>query len=60
MEIGAEATQFPEKEYINGIAVAVAQEGICTIVGLNGILRICRKNEEYAERNLFFEQKLVT
>jgi hypothetical protein len=26
VEIGAEATQFPEKEYINGIAVAV-QEG---------------------------------
>jgi hypothetical protein len=23
VEIGAEATQFPEKEYINGIAVAV-------------------------------------
>jgi hypothetical protein len=23
MEIGAEAAQFPEKEYINGIAVAV-------------------------------------
>ncbi len=27
VEIGAEATQFPEKEYINGIAVAVR---ICT------------------------------
>jgi hypothetical protein len=23
VEIGVEATQFPEKEYINGIAVAV-------------------------------------
>jgi hypothetical protein len=23
VEIGAEASQFPEKEYINGIAVAV-------------------------------------
>ncbi len=23
MEIGTEATQFPEKEYINGISVAV-------------------------------------
>jgi hypothetical protein len=26
VEIGAEATQFPEKENINGIAVAVHQE----------------------------------
>ncbi len=25
VEIGAEATQFPKKEYINGIAVAVCQ-----------------------------------
>ncbi len=27
VEIGAEATQFPEKEYINGIAVAVHSYG---------------------------------
>jgi hypothetical protein len=27
VEIGAEATQFPEKEYINGIAVAVQEIG---------------------------------
>jgi hypothetical protein len=27
MEIGAEAAQFPEKEYINGIAVAVIPAG---------------------------------
>ncbi len=26
VEIGAEAAQFPEKEYINGIAVTVHQE----------------------------------
>jgi hypothetical protein len=26
VEIGAEAAQFPEKEYINGIAVAVLGE----------------------------------
>jgi hypothetical protein len=26
VEIGAEAAQFPEKEYINGIAVAVYAE----------------------------------
>jgi hypothetical protein len=26
VEIGAEAAQFPEKEYINGIAVAVQAE----------------------------------
>jgi hypothetical protein len=25
VEIGAEAAQFPEKEYINGIAVAVQE-----------------------------------
>ncbi len=27
VEIGAEAALFPEKEYINGIAVAVRYEG---------------------------------
>jgi hypothetical protein len=27
VEIGAEAAQFPEKEYINGIAVAVRGDG---------------------------------
>ncbi len=27
VEIGAEAVQFPEKEYINGIAVAVQPGG---------------------------------
>ncbi len=26
VEIGAEAAQFPEKEYINGIAVAVYKQ----------------------------------
>jgi hypothetical protein len=30
VEIGAEAAQFPEKEYINGIAIAVH---ILTMVG---------------------------
>jgi hypothetical protein len=29
VEIGAEAAQFPEREYINGIAVAV-----CSLAGL--------------------------
>ncbi len=33
VEIGAEAAQFPEKEYINGIAVAV-QLYSCNSVGL--------------------------
>jgi hypothetical protein len=28
VEIGAEAAQFPEKEYVNGIAVAVATQPI--------------------------------
>jgi hypothetical protein len=30
VEIGAEAAQFPEKEYINGIGVAV--HGVCPLV----------------------------
>jgi hypothetical protein len=29
VEIGAEAAQFPEKEYINGIAVAVIATFMC-------------------------------
>jgi hypothetical protein len=33
VEIGAEATQFPEKEYINGIAVAVLTK--LSLVGNN-------------------------
>jgi hypothetical protein len=32
VEIGAEAAQFPEKEYINGIAVAVWVDLIGTLV----------------------------
>jgi hypothetical protein len=28
VEIGAEAAQFPEKEYINGIAVAVSTRDV--------------------------------
>jgi hypothetical protein len=28
VEIGAEAAQFPEKEYINGIAVAVWEDNL--------------------------------
>jgi hypothetical protein len=41
VEIG---TEFPEKEYINGIFLAVrfvsisAKFGICTVVALNGTL----------------------
>ncbi len=31
VEIGAEAVLFPEKEYINGIAVAVYQFGMLSI-----------------------------
>jgi hypothetical protein len=30
VEIGAEAVQFPEKEYINGIFVAVCTAEQCT------------------------------
>jgi hypothetical protein len=31
VEIGAEAAQFPEKEYINGIAFAVSANGFTNI-----------------------------
>jgi hypothetical protein len=30
VEIGAEAAQFPEKEYINGIAVAMRKKNVST------------------------------
>ncbi len=33
MEIGAKAAQFPEKEYINGIAVAVWARLLCILRG---------------------------
>jgi hypothetical protein len=36
VEIGAEAAQFPEKEYINGIAVAVYISKSFCGVGQNG------------------------
>ncbi len=29
VEIGSEAAQFPEKEYVNGIAVAVCTKYLC-------------------------------
>ncbi len=31
VEIGAEAAQFPEKEYINGIAPAVCPSDVCYV-----------------------------
>jgi hypothetical protein len=31
VEIGAEAAQFPEKEYINGIAFAVFTKKLCKL-----------------------------
>ncbi len=31
VEIGAEAAQFPEKEYVNGIAVAVCKKLLAKI-----------------------------
>jgi hypothetical protein len=34
VEIGAEAAQFPEKEYINGIAVAVCSKKGRPILGI--------------------------
>jgi hypothetical protein len=35
VEIGAEAAQFPEKEYINGIAVAVCiKKYVITALGM--------------------------
>jgi hypothetical protein len=35
VEIGAEAAQFPEKEYINGIFVAVFQHAPFNYVGMS-------------------------
>jgi hypothetical protein len=35
VEIGAEAAQFPEKEYINGIAVAVHDSKITRFSSLS-------------------------
>jgi hypothetical protein len=32
VEIGAKAAQFPEKEYINGIAVAVQRQASYTFI----------------------------
>jgi hypothetical protein len=32
VEFGAEAAQFPEKEYINGIAVVVEEGAACSRV----------------------------
>jgi hypothetical protein len=32
VEIGAEAAQFPEKEYVNGIAVAVYRKLVLKMV----------------------------
>jgi hypothetical protein len=40
VEIGAEAVQFPEKEYINGIVVAVRYCGICTANIRNAFWRV--------------------
>ncbi len=35
VEIGAEAALFPEKEYINGISVAVYYDPVWIDIGLN-------------------------
>jgi hypothetical protein len=47
VEIGAEAAQFPEKEYINGIAVAVhtAEENEFTV---------CREAEKGLDGTRYF------
>jgi hypothetical protein len=42
VEIGAEAALFPEKEYINGIAVAVRIQCVYGVLGLRQI-NTCRK-----------------
>ncbi len=38
VEIGAEAALFPEKEYINGIAVAVCAELILSALNFSSLL----------------------
>jgi hypothetical protein len=40
VEIGAEAAQFPEKEYINGITVAVKQP-ILDLKRLSQVITVC-------------------
>jgi hypothetical protein len=64
VEIGAEASLFPEKEYINGIAVAVCRKGCKNPEGfkrdsqtiiqllnkrLNRGFRACREGSSEAE-----------
>ncbi len=41
VEIGAEAALFPEKEYINGIAVALWGQGILDAVHVSGNKSSC-------------------
>ncbi len=50
VEIGAEAALFPEKEYINGIAVAVRAERGSR--GVNHALELIKKMKELLEGQL--------
>jgi hypothetical protein len=47
VEIGAEAAQFPEKEYINGIAFAVCSINDFFIVSLS--IKGMVKNEQFCQ-----------
>jgi hypothetical protein len=58
VEIGAEAAQFPEKEYINGIAVAVRVMKVCT--ANEGPVRIQYKYKCLVPIYVFPEMKLCS
>jgi hypothetical protein len=52
VEIGAEAAQFPEKEYINGIAVAVH---VCGRIHMRkGDREVMRELMKVREKSWFF------
>jgi hypothetical protein len=57
VEIGAQAAQFPEKEYINGIFVAVLKR---TPAKLSGVCLVQRKIAPNNQRVKYKQEKKVT
>jgi hypothetical protein len=53
VEIGAEATQFPEKVYLNGIAIAVCS------VGCDNLLQIVRHFGHFIKKNLLIRLAIM-
>jgi hypothetical protein len=60
VEIGAEAAQFPEKEYINGIAVAVytPNEFYMLYVDNKPIVPICKLQISFVD--VWINEKVLT